>query len=202
VQLRSTLMRENIEELPGLLEWVRKLKADSICFSDLVGNDNADQGWSTDNDGWTFRFSEQTLDSCPELRRRFVTLAEAKAKEYAIPITGGLQITCRDDWRRRHSDISRPSSCFYPLAWLDVYSNGEARFCCYALRHFGHVMDTSIAELWNGSVAQETRELLSQDRVPQACSGASCPYVHGQTAGNESASEVTGYNRQTTIPRR
>ena len=192
-------MRENMEELPHLLEWVRKLKADSLCFSDLVGGANADEGWSAGEDGWKFRFSEQNLRSCPELRQRVVTLTESKAKEYAIPITGSL----RWDPVQIGKNAIRTRAALLPafFHWPGWTSTPMEKPDFAVMRCDRSAMSWthSLTNSGSGSIARNTREELSQDRVPPPCSGASCPYVHGRLTESETLPKGIGSETTTDL---
>lgn len=182
IQLNMTIMRENIEELPELLNLARELNADSIRFWELEGSGGGDLEWQTESNGWQFFYSKQLLSSFPEIRDHFVSLTKEKSKEYGIPIDdGGLKLSCNTYWtKQQHKGIL--SKCYFPLTWLDVLSNGMARLCCYGLRGIGNIMETSVENVWNGAMAKETRTLLSQNIMPEYCHGAGCGYVLGFNA--------------------
>lgn len=181
VQLNATIMRENIEELPELVEMVHTLNADSVRYWELSGNDS-DTGAKTGRGDWQFSFADQALSAVPAIRERFVSETEAKAREYGIPIVGGgFSVIGLEHWYQQHRTCV-PSTCYFPMVWLDVLSNGQARFCCYAGAMLGNIAKLPVEEVWNGTKAQETRTLLSEDRIPSLCSGAACSYIRGHDA--------------------
>lgn len=173
----ATVMRENVEQLPEIADLASEIKIDGLCFGNLVVCNDNDIMTGTETDKWQFRFSEQDLSRSPELRDKWIAAARARAQQHGLRITFSLDIPF-PAWHKAHPDKTLPSSCYFPGVWLDVLSNGESRFCCYSSGTIGNIGDTSVEEVWNGHEAQNIRKMLSNNLIPEQCSGACCSFIH------------------------
>jgi radical SAM protein with 4Fe4S-binding SPASM domain len=67
--------------------------------------------------------------------------------------------------------------CRYPWTWMLVLSDGRVLPCCFAKVALGNLNEESAADIWNGSVAQELRGYVKEDRLHPVCDGAACRFA-------------------------
>jgi MoaA/NifB/PqqE/SkfB family radical SAM enzyme len=83
--INMTLMRENLPEVEAFVVLGKSLGVDTIVFSQLYAfGDNQD--WRVQRGGWTFVYSDQMLNRCPDEARRYLKKAKAMAENLSIPI--------------------------------------------------------------------------------------------------------------------
>ena len=75
------------------------------------------------------------------------------------------------------------SVCTRPFEWFEVHPDGSVFICCPAWlkRPIGNLLQQSIEEIWNGSVAQEIRKTIFNGSFHN-CSKTRCPHLLNQTA--------------------
>ena len=68
--------------------------------------------------------------------------------------------------------------CPHPFSRMEVKSNGGVYGCCegWMPKPFGNILDTPLAEIWNGATALEVRDSIL-DGSFRFCTA--CPYLPG-----------------------
>ena len=90
ILVNVTLMRENIEELTGIVAMASSLGADRVMAYHLRSLPPAEQDWSVNNGHWNFDYEKQKLDHYPELSDRIVKQATILAGELGIRFVAGF----------------------------------------------------------------------------------------------------------------
>lgn len=73
-------------------------------------------------------------------------------------------------------------ACVFPWHWLQVTHEGEVLPCSHGAAPVGDLRQHSILEIWNGSLLQEVRAAILEDRVHPVCQSADCPFQRPQAA--------------------
>jgi MoaA/NifB/PqqE/SkfB family radical SAM enzyme len=76
--INMTLMCENIVEAPAFVDVARSLGVDGVIFGQLMKFGDQPT-WVATRDSWTFKYSEQMLRNAPDLARKYLTDAKARA---------------------------------------------------------------------------------------------------------------------------
>ena len=77
------------------------------------------------------------------------------------------------------------NDCKHPWKSLQILTTGDVRVCCWSNGNLGSLNQSTIDEIWNGTLATELRECVSNNKIHELCKNAACPYVQGLTK-NES----------------
>ena len=170
VSLWFTAMRENLHELPLLIDLAHKHEVPEIYLQRLV---YFEQGLAA---------SEQALfhRSTPE-ELSLIHRAEKQCKEYGIRFNAAgtaspLQSVTRDFGNRPWSGCQRPYNLTY------ITSSGNVLSCCFAPfghrnareyydeRVLGNVFQESIEQIWNGERYNAFRSAFESDSPARHCS--------------------------------
>jgi len=184
-----TLMRENIEDLPRIVEWAHELDADEVCASHL-------KVFSPD-------LKNSSLFAHQALSNACVRKATRKARELAIRFSAPVPFAIEGEEARADVDpvnvreiglenstqpapeapapawaVNRPW-CRY--AWRQVFISqaGDVAPCCTEGRPVvGNVFRDDWDAIWNGVEYRLLREGLHQQRLRPYC--AACPILAEQ----------------------
>lgn len=67
--------------------------------------------------------------------------------------------------------------CKHPWENLQILSTGEIRVCCWSAFPIGNINESTIDEVWTGSLLSEVREYVKNNKLHYICENSSCPYV-------------------------
>ncbi len=82
--------------------------------------------------------------------------------------------------------------CTHPFEWCEVHPDGRTFLCCPAWLKtpLGNLLDTPLAELWNGPVAQQIRLGIHRSSF-ERCNRKRCPRLATTTAPVQRLDQVT-----------
>jgi MoaA/NifB/PqqE/SkfB family radical SAM enzyme len=167
VSLWFTAMRENIEEIPGLLELATRTGAGAIHLQRLVYNG---LGLATESQSLHGRLQERESALLREM--------EAAARTAGIFFSASGATTPEVSLVPAHAD--RPwSACGRPWNLVYVTVHGNVLPCCIApwiTQHYagiilGNLFRQSLAEIWWGPRYLEFRADLQTATPPEPCRG-------------------------------
>ena len=170
VSLWFTAMRENLHELPLLVELAHKHGVPEIYLQRLV---YFEQGLAASQQALFHRSTPEELT--------LIRHAEKACKEYGIHFNAAgtaspLQSVTRDFGNRPWSGCQRPYNLTY------ITSSGNVLSCCFAPfghrnareyydeRVLGNVFQESIEQIWNGERYNAFRTAFESDSPARHCS--------------------------------
>jgi MoaA/NifB/PqqE/SkfB family radical SAM enzyme len=167
VSLWFTALRDNIQEIPGLVPLARRVEAAGIHLQRLVYN------------GLGLATAEQSLfGRLREWEAEALGGAEAAAGAAGIAFDASGAATPEVSLTPTHAD--RPwSACRRPWSLAYVTVHGNVLPCCIApfiTQHYegivlGNLHRQSLEEVWEGSRYLAFRSAIQTDRPPEPCSG-------------------------------
>ena len=170
VSLWFTAMRENLHELPGLID----LASDagfkrSICSASSILR----RGWLRQSNRCSVAPRQEELDIVRNVRR---TCKERGIKFSAAGSATPLDSLIRDFGERPWSGCRRPYTLTY------ITSSGNVLSCCFAPfghksareykeeRVLGNIFEESIADIWQGERYQAFRQAFESHHPAKHCS--------------------------------
>lgn len=172
VEVVAVAMRENLEELPALVEQAAACGADAVSVQHLC-HDFGEASLPERYRSMRRFVDEQTLlnDDPQHVARAFDAAREA-AQRLQLP----LRLPMFDARRSRD-----PRGCGWPSTGAYFSYNGDVMPCCMISTpdrmNFGNVTAQPFAALWNGPSYARFREELASSRPPEIC--ASCAVYAG-----------------------
>lgn len=171
VRLVVVAMRDNLHELPALVELAHAAGADSIFVQHLC-HDYGEAGLSQKYLPMRAFVEAQTLLSeAPGRVERYFTLARERAD--------ALHVDLR--LPRMHPAPARKGRCTWPWDGPYISYDGQAMPCCMVgtpdRANLGDIGERGIESVWNGKAYTDFRAALASDRPPDVCRG--CAVYHG-----------------------
>ena len=153
ITLSFVMLRENIHELPELVELGKELAVDDIVISDLMRleqeHDALALGELQDDVAKYYSEAKSNLDSC----KQDLTLTLFTDVPYLPTVYGNI---CTDPWE----------SC-------KIAENGDVAICCYANRSFGNILVDKLDDIWNSDGVKHFRATVNSENPPAECQ--KCP---------------------------
>jgi MoaA/NifB/PqqE/SkfB family radical SAM enzyme len=171
-------MRQNIEELPDLIDFAHRHGGAWVLATNTIIYDEA--------------MRDQALVDHPELTRRMVVEATRRAAQYGIrfdnrvldppaePPALGDEAPAVDDLpaptpqaapdlapRAERSEILK--ACQMPWTGLMVESDGNTKVCCYTSPYVGNLNEQTLEEIWNGEPIKALRKSFIDGCPPEGC---------------------------------
>ncbi len=167
VSLWMTGVRENIAELPHLIELAAQLGVAEVYLQRMTyfGEGLAIAGQAI------YRSEDPAL-------RALIERVEQRARELGVRFAGTGEVHPGESLRA--DDSERPwQGCRRPWRLIYITANGNALPCCiapftgvpYEEIILGNVNDTSVAEVWNGEGYRAFRAAHVSDQPPAPCEG-------------------------------
>jgi MoaA/NifB/PqqE/SkfB family radical SAM enzyme len=170
ISLWFTAMRENLPDLPGLVELAAKAGIKEIYLQRLV---YFDQGLANAKQSLFRRSSQQELD--------IVKRCEEECRERGITFRAAGSATPLESLIRDFGD--RPwSGCRRPYTLTYITSSGNVLSCCFAPfghrsareyheeRVLGNIFKESIKDIWYGEHYEAFRRAFESDHPARHCS--------------------------------
>lgn len=179
VNLQCTIMKDNYQRLPELIEAARRFKAHSLTFHHLIHlNDSvyaAQQACmsatlpGTSSHGWEGFLFEHGMD----VERLITAVRDVDSAPRAIPVTVYPNLTA-DDIRVYYADTARVPEGYRPRClspWLVsyVFPDGTVRPCLNLDYSFGSIRSATFSDAWNSPAAVRYRRALKQHSLFPAC---------------------------------
>ncbi len=165
-----TAMRENLHELPGLVELAADAGVTEVYMQRLV---YFEEGLAASKQALFRRSSREELE--------LVRNCEARCKELGIRFNAAGSATPVESLVRDFGD--RPwSGCNRPYTLTYITSSGNVLSCCFAPfghksareykeeRVLGNVFEQSIEEIWHGETYENFRRAFESDHPAKHCS--------------------------------
>jgi len=151
VVLAAVAMKDNVDELPELVDLARDLSADAIEINYLMA------------------YKEELVDRSLffDRSRANASLTEVAGRARAAGIETRLpDLFAPDDERRE----PRPQkTCLRPYDFSYVGYDGNVRPCCFPLLYLGTVVQTDFREIWNNEGYRGLRRSFADGKPPEFC---------------------------------
>ncbi len=170
VSLWFTAMRENLHELPGLIDLASDASISEVHMQRLV---YFEEGLAASEQSLFRRASQEELD--------IVRKSEELCQERGITFSAAGTATPVDSLTRDFGE--RPwSGCRRPYTLTYITSSGNILSCCFAPfghksareykeeRVLGNIFEESIADIWQGERYQTFREAFESHQPAKHCS--------------------------------
>lgn len=179
VNLQCTIMKDNYQRLPELIEAAKRFKAHSLTFHHLIylndsvyASQQACMGAAlpgTSSHGWEGFIFEHGM----EVERLITAVQSLTSTAHEIPVTVYPNLTA-DDIRLYYADPSRVPPGYSPRClspWLVsyVFPDGTVRPCLNLDYSFGSVRSSTFHDAWNSPAAIRYRRALKQHKLFPAC---------------------------------
>lgn len=170
-----TLMRENIEELPSIVEMAHQLGADWVVGLHVFVFDPA--------------FEQQSLLNHKELANRSLMEAEEMGRELGVLTHFPARYRCDDSVAGQIDESSleeKPRRCKF--LWREVWigHRGDVTPCCVPDRPvMDNLFDKDFREIWNGGLYREMRTRLNSDEPFDCCRRCSMAVQYEPRLGYE-----------------
>ena len=63
-----------------------------------------------------------------------------------------------------------------------VTADGATKPCCFSTGTLGNLHESSAEGIWNGPIAVELRQFITENRIHPVCANAPCKFVNGMPA--------------------
>jgi MoaA/NifB/PqqE/SkfB family radical SAM enzyme len=168
VSLWVTALRDNLPELPGVIDLAAKLGVDEVYLQRMVfGFDDTALARADQNvyDGWR-ESAEAIIDD-----------AERRALAQGVSFRGADALSPRESIVDRRPQSEAWRACSRPLRLAYVTAQGSALPCCiapftdapYASFTLGNYLADGVAGVWQGEAYRQFREKLYSSTPPAAC---------------------------------
>ncbi len=169
-----TGMKENIEELPGLLRLSAKMGVPEVYLQRMVYYYQAESapGMMTEGHGLFDEFDERV--------DKLIIECEVLAEELGIMFKASGATNPRSSLEASKQRDHQPwKACMRPWTTAYITANGNALPCCispfatedYESLKLGNLFERPFEEIWNDKLYQQWREQLLSDSPHEACAG-------------------------------
>lgn len=173
VSIWMTGMRENVHELPALVELADKVGVRQVYMQRMVYylDHNAAPGLMDAGHALYDDFDARADDA--------VQQAELVARELGITLKASGGADPRAMLAHNHSNARPWAACLRPWTTAYVTANGNCLPCCispfattdYASLRMGNLFEKNFAEFWNADEYRAWRKNLLSDTPPAPCKG-------------------------------
>lgn len=178
----TVVMQRNLPELAQMVELAHTYAVDSAIFSDYIPHEVHPD------------FNAEMPFMFPELIRANAPQAIALARKYQLnyEMPAYYQLLCTDAAQAAPApqadqeapprpDAARQKHAFAPkefifpqkcrMLWThsNLLVNGDVSSCCTTDRFLGNLLKDSFADIWNGPLYQEARQLIQTNNPPSDC---------------------------------
>lgn len=169
-----TGMKENVEELPGLIQLSAKMGVPEVYLQRMVYYYQEDEAPGKLKSGHgLFADFDQRVD-------QLVAECEALANELGVTFKASGATNPRSSLEASKQKDQQPwKGCMRPWTTAYITANGNALPCCiapfattdYDSLKLGNLFEQPFEEIWNDTQYQQWRETLLSDNPHEACAG-------------------------------
>jgi MoaA/NifB/PqqE/SkfB family radical SAM enzyme len=165
VSIWMTGMRENLAELPDVIDLAARLGVEEVYLQRLVF-------W-----GEGLATSEQSIFSARDESEDIIAEAERRATRHGVSFRGADAQSPRAGLLERKLDAEPWRACSRPLRLAYVTAQGTALPCCVApfteapfeSLKLGNYLKDGVAAVWQGDAYRRFREQLYSSEPPASC---------------------------------
>lgn len=156
LKFNSVLMKENIEQVPDLIEFASKAGAKYLQLRHLGYHEDA-----------SIDFDAQTLFNYPKLANDIIGRAKKIAGDKGIFLDAPKPIRENESFDSDNVDAS--VSCAYPWFQVLIRINGDVAPCAYWKgEHLGNVFNEDFSDIWKNGF-KKLRSGVSSGKLPPNC---------------------------------
>lgn len=151
--LQTTLMRDNVKELPEIVKIAYDLGADRIkAYFMIVYNPE---------------YKDKSLWFHKKLTNEYLEIADGLAKSYGLKSKLPKKFNLEESSNKyKFTDII--CHFLWQEAWIEV--NGDIISCCNIDRYvMGNIYENSFSQIWNNKIYQDMRKRLNTDNPYECC---------------------------------
>lgn len=176
IALNMCLMRENLNDLPGLPALLKRVGANH-CYAFHL---NTGMAWKYD---W-FDYDQQHCSLEPDHHDAVVAETFAKAKELGVSFEFKGVASFKRDFMPPNFTVSLPSpvskprasaapKCLCSMPWDEVivFRDGSITNCCWQAGFIGNLNQNTFKEIWEGELQKSVRAYLEKGELHPVCSG-------------------------------
>jgi MoaA/NifB/PqqE/SkfB family radical SAM enzyme len=187
IGLHMTWMKKTLEGVPAMIDLAKSVGADFLYVFPIHERATETLDMWVQRDGGPFNYRDNMLsgvarETIEGLVNEFHAYGDLKGQIIASFVFGqGRASPGFPDAPLPERAAWKENSIRCPLPWSEalIHYDGDVAPCCWG-KPFGSLRHGALEEVWNGSVAQETRSDLIEGCVPKICSGAACPWINGK----------------------
>jgi MoaA/NifB/PqqE/SkfB family radical SAM enzyme len=165
ISIWMTALRENLSELPDLVDLAARIGVDEVYLQRLVY-------W-----GEGLATSEQSVYKATSAVELAIAEAERRARKHGLRFRGSDARPPRESLIDRGLEREPWRACSRPLRLAYVTAQGTALPCCiapftdapYDSIQLGNYLRDGVAAVWNGEAYQRFREQLYSSNPPASC---------------------------------
>lgn len=168
LSLWVTGMRENLPELPDVIDLAARIGVDEVYLQRMVFGFDAN----------SLAREDQTIyTSFREEAEQIITEAEHRALKHGVTLRGSDAASPRESITERRLPAEPWRACSRPLRLAYITAQGTALPCCiapftdapYASITLGNYLRDGVHEVWTGSAYRRFREQLYSSDPPECC---------------------------------
>jgi MoaA/NifB/PqqE/SkfB family radical SAM enzyme len=151
VVLAAVAMKDNVDELPRLVDLARDLSADAIEINYLMA------------------YKKELVDKSLFFDRRHANTALEELRKRAL--AAGLETRLPDFFTLDDKgEPPRPQkTCMRPYDFTYIGYDGNVRPCCFPLLYLGTISETDFRDIWNGKGYRGLRRSFADGKPPEFC---------------------------------
>jgi MoaA/NifB/PqqE/SkfB family radical SAM enzyme len=165
IAIWMTALRENLSELPDLVDLAARIGVDEVYLQRLVF-------W-----GEGLATSGQSVYDASEVVERAIAEAERRATQHGLRFRGSDARPPRDSLINRRLEHEPWRACSRPLRLAYITAQGNALPCCiapftdapYDSIRLGNYLRDGVEKVWHGEAYQRFREQLYSSKPPASC---------------------------------
>lgn len=167
ISIWITALRENLRELPAIIDLAAKLGVDEVYLQRLVF-------WG---EGMATRSQSVFVGSDRSLVSAIIDEAERRAARHGLRFRGADALSPRASLLERPPASEPWRACSRPLRLAYVTAQGTALPCCIApftgapfdSIRLGNYLEDGVDAVWHGAAYQRFREQLYSSEPPRSC---------------------------------
>jgi len=176
----AVCLKENIHELPVIMDLAHELGIDEVYFVHLSGVVSEMSSGDRKRLEGKLLFLENHLNSCDRnLILDTFRQVEAKSRQYSIPFKppenyfGNAKLM-------HEKKVREDTRCNKPYEWVQVNNDGDVFPCCQIAQRYsvGNITEKTFEDVWNGKEYREFRKGLETDNPNPWCQ--SCNIYNGK----------------------